>query len=109
MEITISVRQLVEFMMRSGNIDNRHSQAPENAMLEGGRIHRMIQSEMGPYYRAEVSLKYRHSTPMYDLIIEGRADGIEELPDADVPASDSIVHATIVGVFVNVPLVKEYV
>ena len=40
MEIQISVRNLVEFILRSGNIDNRRAAAPDNAMQEGGRIHR---------------------------------------------------------------------
>ncbi len=76
MTITISVRGLVEFLLRSGDIDNRIHQAPADAMQEGGRIHRMIQKSMGPDYHAEVPLKYVHSTEKYDLVIEGRADGI---------------------------------
>ena len=58
MEIRISVRNLVEFILRSGNIDNRRTAAPENAMQEGGRIHRMIQRKMGSDYHAEVFLRY---------------------------------------------------
>ena len=37
MEIRISVRSLVEFILRSGSIDNRKGAAPDNAMAEGGR------------------------------------------------------------------------
>lgn len=77
-QISISVRGLVEFILRSGDIDNRHMQAPENAMQEGGRIHRMIQNSMGPFYHPEVSLRYQIQTERYDLTIEGRADGIED-------------------------------
>ena len=77
-EIRVSVRRLVEFILRSGDIDNRHQGIPDNAMQEGGRIHRMIQRRMGPEYRAEVSLKYTHPTEKYTLIVEGRADGIIE-------------------------------
>ncbi|MBO5209019.1 MAG: PD-(D/E)XK nuclease family protein [Lachnospiraceae bacterium] len=76
MEIRISVRSLVEFVLRSGNIDNRKASSPENAMQEGGRIHRMIQRRMGAEYHAEVGLKFSYSAPDYDIIIEGRADGI---------------------------------
>ena len=46
-EVRISVRNLVEFVFRHGDIDNRYQQAPDNAMQEGGRIHRMIQRKMG--------------------------------------------------------------
>ncbi|HBA69428.1 MAG TPA: helicase [Lachnospiraceae bacterium] len=76
MEIRISVRNLVEFILRSGNIDNRRAAAPENAMLEGSRIHRMIQRRMGADYHAEVSLKYQYETEQYVILVEGRADGI---------------------------------
>ncbi len=76
MEKDISVRSLVEFILRSGNIDNRKAAMPENAMLEGGRIHRMIQRRMGADYHAEVPLKYRYETENYVIIVEGRADGI---------------------------------
>jgi len=75
-EIHISVRGLVEFILRHGDIDNRHQVSPDNAMQEGGRIHRMIQRRMGAEYQAEVPLKYILPTEDYLLIVEGRADGI---------------------------------
>ena len=75
-EIRISVRGLVEFILRHGDIDNRYKAAPENAMQEGSRVHRMIQRRMGAEYQAEVSLKYTHVTESYILVVEGRADGI---------------------------------
>ena len=56
--IRISVRNLVEFILRSGDIDNRITGSMEkDAMLQGSRIHRKIQKRMGSDYRAEVSLK----------------------------------------------------
>ena len=76
MEIRISVRSLVEFILRSGNLDNRKKSAPDNAMMEGGRVHRMIQRRMGSEYHAEVVLRYLWNTPLYDLVVEGRADGV---------------------------------
>ncbi len=75
-EIRISVRGLVEFILRHGDIDNRHQAAPDNAMQEGGRIHRMIQRKMGAEYQAEVPLKWMLPTDDYVLVVEGRADGI---------------------------------
>ena len=58
MEIRVSVRQLVEFILREGNIDNRRTGGSDTAMQEGGRIHRMIQRRMGSDYHAEVMLRY---------------------------------------------------
>ena len=76
MEVRISVRALVEFILRAGNIDNRRGHSSENAMAEGGRIHRMIQRRMGSEYTAEVVLSYRYPAGEYAILVDGRADGI---------------------------------
>ena len=79
--VRISVRNLVEFVLRSGDIDNRHSAgAQKEAMLAGGRIHRKIQKRMGANYRAEVPLKFSVEDDEQEitLLVEGRADGIME-------------------------------
>lgn len=75
-EIHISVRQLVEFIFRSGDIDNRRGVSPEKAMQEGSRLHRMIQGGEGENYASEVLLKYQYVTERYTIKLEGRADGI---------------------------------
>ena len=76
--VSISVRNLVEFILRSGDIDERRGQGGSvDAMLEGARIHRAIQAAAGSDYSAEVSV--REEIPLSDelsLVIEGRADGI---------------------------------
>ena len=79
-QIRVSVRELVEFILRSGDIDNRHHASSESAMQEGSRIHRMIQKRMGADYQAEVSLRYTHPTERYILVVEGRADGVINTP-----------------------------
>ncbi|MBP5624492.1 MAG: PD-(D/E)XK nuclease family protein, partial [Lachnospiraceae bacterium] len=48
----------------------------EQAMLEGGRIHRMIQKRMGADYSAEVPLAFLYEGDGIDITVEGRADGI---------------------------------
>jgi len=76
-KLHISVRNLVEFIFREGDIDNRGGRLPNaDAMMEGSRLHRKIQQSMGPDYQAEVPLKYILSEPLYELTIDGRADGI---------------------------------
>ncbi len=75
--IRISVRNLVEFILREGDIDNRISGSMEkDAMLQGGRMHRKIQRRMGPEYHAEYSLKMRIPCEGYQIQLEGRADGV---------------------------------
>lgn len=83
-QINISVRNLVEFLLREGDIDDRKGSVdPFEAMQEGSRIHRKIQSSMGPFYRAEVPLKYQMEYEDYILGIEGRADGVVLEMDED--------------------------
>ena len=75
--IRISVRSLLEFILREGDIDNRVSGSMEkDAMLLGGKIHRKIQSRMGTNYTAEVPLKIQMPCDGFVLQIEGRADGV---------------------------------
>lgn len=82
--IKISVRNLVEFILREGDIDNRMGRgASAEAMQEGSRIHRKIQRRQGSDYHAEVPLKLVLTEENYDLIIEGRADGIRIQPKAE--------------------------
>lgn len=75
--IKISVRNLVEFILRSGNLDNRRTSAADReAMQKGSRIHRKLQKQMKPSYKAEVPLKWEEEYPDFIIEIEGRADGI---------------------------------
>lgn len=79
-KIKISVRELVEFIFRSGDIERgTGGRQPPEAMQEGSKIHRKIQKRMGVNYKAEVPLSI--TVPLEEsyhlsLVIEGRADGI---------------------------------
>ncbi len=75
--LRISVRSLVEFLLRAGDIDNRRGGAGEReALLEGSRLHRKLQRQMGESYQAEVSLSCEVNWEEALLVVEGRADGI---------------------------------
>ncbi len=76
-KLHISVRNLVEFIFREGDIDNRAGKLQSvDAMMEGTRIHKKIQQSAGKGYMAEVPLSFVLSGELYDLTVEGRADGI---------------------------------
>jgi Rad3-related DNA helicase len=75
--IRLPVRQLVERVMRSGDIDGGY--VSRERMLEGAIAHRYLQKknkEINDSYRSEVALsvEYEHEDLIYS--IEGRADGI---------------------------------
>ena len=74
----ISVRDLVEFLLRSGDLDRRQSSGRRDAqaMQAGSRIHRKLQKQMGSGYQAEVTLKHQILLEDIPVSVEGRADGI---------------------------------
>lgn len=80
-EIKVSVRNLVEFIMRSGDLDNTRSSKNElEAMQAGSRIHRKLQKQMGENYRPEVALSLRvpvsYDGVTFHITVDGRADGV---------------------------------
>ena len=105
-EIRISVRRLVEFILREGDIDSGTGRPDRDAMQMGSRLHRKIQGKGGADYRAEVSLKRSFSFPGgafdrerlkmpaaetgalqeegFSILLEGRADGIIRKKDGYV-------------------------
>ncbi len=73
-ELVLSVHQLVDFLLRTGDIDNRIYN--QETMQEGTFLHAMHQSKQGRNYMAEYPLKERFSFQGIDIVLEGRADGI---------------------------------
>lgn len=90
--VRVSVRNLVEFILRGGDIDNRTSGSiDKEAMLMGGRLHRKIQRSMGSDYHAEISLKTEIPRDGFRIQVEGRADGIiihEETGETEVTVDE---------------------
>lgn len=113
--VKISVRSLVEFILRTGNIDKGSGgkQSPD-AMQEGSRIHRKIQKRMGPNYQAEVPLSI--TVPLsygglgLDLCVEGRADGIlNQGQDKKSEEQADVIIDEIKGVYRELSTIKEAV
>ena len=75
-DVHISVRGLVEFILRRGDLTYSGGFLNKNAMLEGTRVHKKLQKSAGEGYRAEVSLKYTREYEGFILTVEGRVDGI---------------------------------
>ena len=101
MEIRISVRDLVEFILRQGDIDNRISAgATKQHMLLGGKTHRKIQKQMDSFYHAEVPLFVVHECNGFDLKVEGRADGL-------IIKDDGVTVDEIKGVLKSLDKIKE--
>ena len=74
MKLKTSVRNLIEFVMRSGDIDNRFRD--NTRMVEGIKAHQKIQAKYDKNYKKEYKLKNTTTYKNVDFEIEGRADGL---------------------------------
>jgi Rad3-related DNA helicases len=75
--IRLPIRQLVEFILRSGDIDSRYVE--KDRMYEGAKAHRRIQKENAKNYedyQSEISLSAEIKDEGILYTLEGRADGI---------------------------------
>ena len=81
-KMKISVRQLVEFLFRKGDIHTGEGTVQSEKNMEAGsRIHRKIQKSMPVSYQAEVTMKKSIKRADYEILLEGRADGIDKRVD----------------------------
>ena len=101
-EIRISVRALVEFVLRTGDIRTGGLWRSTEAMLEGARVHRRLQASMGSTYTAEVPLCFIKEYENFTLRVDGRADGIYKL--RGIPVIDEIK-----GVYSDLDEIEEAV
>ncbi|MDY3775455.1 MAG: helicase C-terminal domain-containing protein [Eubacterium sp.] len=106
-ELKISVRNLVEFIYRGGDINSTGlgTRNPE-AMQLGSKIHKKIQKSMGIGYRSEVplftyvTLASKENGEPFTLKVEGRADGIFQ-DDSEILVDE------IKGVYLDIHQLKE--
>ncbi len=73
-EIKISVRNLVEYVLRSGDIDNRFQSM--SRAVEGTLAHQKVQGLYKDKDLKEVTLKHQVQVGETLFLVEGRADGI---------------------------------
>lgn len=105
-QLHISVRNLVEFVLRNGDIDDRHTGKNSlSAMQEGRKIHQKIQGKMKSNYHPEVPLSFCISYDDYDLMIEGRADGI--IYDDEITSDSAVCIDEIKGTYGDLENLEE--
>ncbi|MCH5180496.1 MAG: ATP-dependent DNA helicase [Erysipelotrichales bacterium] len=76
--LIMSVHQLVDFLLRKGDIDNRIYN--KTSMTEGTRLHASYQRRQSDDYIAEFYLCHTFNVDGFNLTLQGRADGIIERP-----------------------------
>ena len=79
--LRLSVPQLVDFLLRTGDIDNRVFN--RSSMTEGSRLHSAYQSKQSSNYLAEFPLKMSFNVDEVNVVLEGRADGIIKRSDTE--------------------------
>lgn len=103
-KIKISVRNLVEFILRHGDLDNTQGRSDPDAMQEGTRLHKKIQKSMGSNYAAEVTIsmtsEVEYEGEAFEITVEGRADGV-------ISGEDMIVIDEIKCVYLELSHVRE--
>ena len=72
--LELSVHQLVDFVLRKGDIDTRVFN--RSSMTEGSLLHALYQSKQGDNYLSEYPLNITMYQEGIEIYIEGRADGI---------------------------------
>ena len=74
LKLELSVHQLVDFLLRTGDIDNRVFN--RSSQTEGSRLHAIYQSKQGNNYISEYPLKQTFIVDEVEITLQGRADGI---------------------------------
>lgn len=74
MQPKIGIRQLVEFVLRSGDLNEQMNS--QNTAFEGARIHRKLQNERSESYEKEYYVQREVDIAGTSYIIDGRADGV---------------------------------
>ncbi|MFC4771575.1 helicase C-terminal domain-containing protein [Enterococcus hermanniensis] len=110
----IAIRELVEFILRSGSIDEGENS--NHTPQEGARIHRKLQKEAGKGYQKEVWLKKPLEIANATVQIEGRADGIyieddqvyiDEIKTSETPFEE--LEEGIINLYFNQAMVYAYI
>lgn len=84
--LSLSVHQLVDFLLRTGDIDNRVYN--KTTMSEGTKIHSFYQSKQKANYIPEFYLKETFYVSDFMVTLDGRADGV--IIDGDHVTIDEI-------------------
>ncbi len=72
--LSLSVHQLVDFLLRTGDIDDRVYN--QETMQMGSKLHGLLQGKQGSSYLSEYPLSGTISRPLGEVALSGRADGI---------------------------------
>ena len=73
---TVSVKDLVEFALRTGDIGGERHFVGSDRALQGIRGHQKIQRSRPPGYQTEIAVEQEFETETFRLRLRGRIDGL---------------------------------
>jgi len=77
-EFRTTVRELVDFVHRTGDLAGESGFRSSNRAVEGTRGHRRLQQARGENYRSEIPVERVYERDGIKLILTGRVDGVFE-------------------------------
>jgi DNA excision repair protein ERCC-2 len=75
----VGVGELVSFLYASGDLSSETFQ--NVSLLEGTKAHQYVQSKYGSHDEAEVTISYLYEHEDYEVLLQGRIDGLIMLDD----------------------------
>lgn len=96
--IKISVRNLIQYVMQSGDIESGFTGS--SRMVDAIKAHQIIQKSMGEEYQSEIPVSFSFEEEKFTLEISGRIDGIFN-------TKDSVIIDEIKTVTVNINDIDE--
>ncbi|WP_371933411.1 DEAD/DEAH box helicase [Halobacillus litoralis] len=81
-KMTISVRDLVSYVYRTGSIDERFQ--TNTSLVEGTAIHQEVQKKYKEKDESEVFMEYEFHQEGFSLMVQGRCDGLLDTEEGPV-------------------------
>jgi DNA excision repair protein ERCC-2 len=89
---SVSVRALIEFVLRRGDLGTDRDFVTRDRALAGTRGHQQIQRSRPPGYQKEVGLSFDCDAGEFILRVQGRIDGVLETQDEVILEEIKTVH-----------------
>ncbi len=77
---TVQVRELVEFVLRAGDLAGERQFVGMDRAVQGIRGHQKIQRSRPPGYATEIAVEHEIHVDTFTLVIRGRLDGVLRSP-----------------------------
>lgn len=78
---SVSVREFVDWALKSGNLASQRRFTPPNRALQGVEEHKRVQDTRPPEYISETPVRFSRADAGIELTLQGRIDGLWPQPE----------------------------